>query len=255
MYTDPNVWEVEQEINFDVGAGSRVFPQFTYDHHVKPLQPNLRKVIYRSWDFGWHCPVALFGQIDQKDRLLLLREVVGTHLTTREFAQEVIKKANEWFPNHQPGYEDYCDPAGQQVKSLESDKNEIRDTEVLAGLGIYPNYQWGWSKKDGRSLIHQLLNVRNDGTASLIVDSEGCPTLARSFLGQYVYPVTQDGRVKEEPDDQTHPWADVMAAIRYLVIGLHGKLGVARFQMGQVSNFLDMSSDTHGYGSRIRGKR
>ena len=255
LYTNPNTWAVEQEVNFDVGVGTRVFPEFSYEHHIKPLAPNTRKVIYRGWDFGWHAPVCLFAQVDQKSRLLLLKEIVGSQTTTREFAQQVVKLSNEWFPSFVAGYEDFCDPAGQQVKSVESEKNERRDTEVLNGLSIFPQYQWGWSRKDGRSLVHQLLNVRADGSASLIVDSEGCPTLAQAFLGQYVFPVSKDGKVKEDPDDDTHPWADVMAAVRYLVIGLHPKLGVSRFQMGQVQNFVNMTGETHGYGSPVRRRR
>jgi hypothetical protein len=47
-----------------------------------------------------------------------------------------------------------------------------------------------------------------------------------------------------------------MAALRYLVIGLHAKLGVARFQMGQAQHFIQVpSSDTHGYGIPRRGRR
>jgi hypothetical protein len=256
LYADPNQWQIEYEINFDVGAGRRVFPEFSYEKHCAKLEFNPRKVINRGWDFGWHAPVSLAGQIDKKDRLLILKEVVGSQTTTRDHAQSVISKCSEWYPNHQPGYADYCDPAGQQVKSVESEKNERRDTEVLNGLGIYPEYAWGWSRKDGRSLIHQLLNTRSDGTPSLIIDPEGCPVLYRAFAGQYVFPETLNGKIKEEPNDEDHPTGDVMAALRYLVIGLHGKLGVARFQMGQAQHFVQVpSSDTHGYGIPRRGRR
>ena len=256
LYTNPNTWAVEQEINFDVGVGTRVFPEFTYEAHIRPLVPNLRKVVYRAWDFGWHAPVCLFAQIDAKSRLVLLKEIVGGQTTTREFAQDVIKQSAAWFPNHAAGFEDFCDPAGQQVKSVESEKNERRDTEVLNGLGIFPQYQWGWSRKDGRSLIHQLLNLRTDSTPSLWADADGCPTTSQAFLGQYTYPETKDGAVKDEPDDTTHPWADVMAAARYLVIGLHHKLGVARFNLAPATPFVNMhAAATHGYGSPVRGRR
>jgi len=65
-----------------------------------------------------------------------------------------------------------------------------------------------------------------------VVDPEGCPLTTQAFLGRYVFPTTKDGRQKEEPDDQTHPWADVMAAVRYLVIGLHRQLGLMRLAIG-----------------------
>ena len=62
--------------------------------------------------------------------------------------------------------------------------------------------------------MHQLLRLRADQTPGLFVDPLGCPILTQSFLGRYVYESTKDGRVKEEPDDATHPYSDVMAAIR-----------------------------------------
>jgi hypothetical protein len=172
--------------------------------------------------------VALIAQVDSRDRLLVLREVIGSQTTTKDFAQRVIEECAKAWPHNSAGYEDYDDPAGQQVSSIESEKSERRDAEVLNGLGIFTKHEWGWSRKDGRSLVHQLLQVRTDGSPGLLVDPAGCPILCQSFLGRYVYPETKDGKVQEEPDDKTHPYADVMAALRYLVTGLHGKLGLRR---------------------------
>ena len=252
QWPDPNDFEREFEISFFAGSGARVFPQFTGQYHLARIEFNRRKVVYRSWDFGWHAPVCLFAQIDGKDRLCFLKEIVGNQQSTSDFAKHVIQRTAEWFPNHVAGFEDYCDPAGQQVKSVENEKNERRDTEVLSGLGIHAKYAYGWSRKDGRSLVHQLLNLRSDGTPSTYVDDSGCPLLAQSFLGRYVYPETADGTVKDEPDDKTHPWADVQAAVRYMVIGLHPRLGVARYAMAAATNFVNMSTSTHGYGTPRR---
>ena len=255
QWPDPNDFAREFEISFFSGQGARVFPQFTVALHTAPLIFNPRRIVYRGWDFGWHAPVCLFAQVDAKDRLVILHEIVGSQQTTQHFAGKVIQRSNEWFPNHPGGFEDFCDPAGQQVRAMENERNEKRDTEVLQGLGIYPKYQWGWSRKDGRSLVHQLLNIRSDGTPSLYVDEAACSLLCQSFLGRYVYPEKQDGSHDDEPDDRTHPWADVQAALRYLVIGLHPKLGVARFAMARSSRFVNMeprANATHGYGTPIR---
>ena len=252
QFPDPNDFQREMEINFFVGKGSRVFPQFSQVYHTMPTVFNRHKVIYRTWDFGYHAPACLFAQIDAQGRLHLIRELVGRNQITHDFAQRVVKLCEDWYPLHAAGYEDYCDPAGQQVKSLESDKNEKRDIEVLSGLGINANYEYGWSRKDGRTLVHRLLAMRTDGTPGLRVDESTCPTLTQSFLGRYVFPETRDGRIKEEPDDDTHPWADVMAALRYLVIGLHRKLGLSRIQFGITPATL-APVDYHGYGSPWRG--
>lgn len=253
QWPDPNSFQREFEISFFAGQGARVFPQFTTHFHCPSgLALLSHRVIYRAWDFGFHAPTCLFAQVDGKDRLVLIHELVGNQQTTYDFAKWVVAKSAEWFPNHAAGFEDFCDPAGQQVKSIESERNERRDTEILSGLGIYAKYQWGWSRKDGRSLIHQLLNLRSDGTPSLFVDEAGCPLLAQSFLGRYVYPEHQDGTISDEPDEKTHPWADLIAALRYLAIGLHPRLGVARFQMARATPFVDMTQGTHGYGTKRR---
>ncbi len=254
LYADPGVWEQEMELNFFVGPGPRVFPQFSSPVHNRKLDANTRKVIYRGWDFGWHAPVCLIAQIDQKDRLLILKEIVGAKQTTQDFASSVVKKCAEWWPYHAAGFEDYCDPAGQQVKAMENEKGERRDVEVLNGLGIYPRYEYGWSRKDARSLVHRLLVVRGDGTPGLYVDEAGAPLTSQAFLGQYVYPTTIDGRIKDEPDDLTHPWADVMAAVRYLTIGLQARLGLARFALATSPIGKQNASAFHGYGTPARSR-
>ena len=229
LFPDPNDFSREYELNFYVGKGTRVFPQFTAALHTKSLSYTRHKVIYRGWDFGWHVPVCLVAQVDPRERLLILREIIGAKQTTRDFAEQVIKICNTEYQNHAAGFQDFCDPAGQQVKSIESERSERRDIEILNGLGVFPSYEFGWSRKDGRTLIHQLLAVRHDMTPGMYVDPTQCPLVVQGFLGQYVYPERKiDNRVSEDPNDDEHPWGDVFAALRYLVTGLHSKLGLRR---------------------------
>ena len=252
-YPDANDFQREFEINWQAGHGHRVFPQFSESYHVRPVRLLTRKVVYRAWDFGFHAPVCLFAQVDPEGRLVLGHEIVGSQQTTRDFAQAVIRRSGEWFPNHAAGFEDCCDPAGQQIKSMESERNERRDTEILAGLGIHATYEYGWSRKDGRTLVHQCLALRADSTPALIVDGTTCPTLTQAFLGRYVFPETKDGRVKDEPDDDTHPWADVMAALRYLVTHTYRKLGLIRFTPGGGLALPKPTPTYQGYGTPRRG--
>lgn len=255
QWPDPNDFEREFEINFMVGKGKRVFPQFSQITHCAPYEYNKYRTLYRAWDFGWHCPVCLVAQVGPGGRLHIFREIVGGGEDTHKFAGRVVELCATWFPDHAgaAGFEDFCDPAGQQVKSMENERNERRDVEVLQGLGIHAKYEFGWSRKDQRTLVHRLLALRSDGTPGLLVDDRRgyADTIASAMLGRYVYPEKRDGTVAEEPDDDTHPWADVMAGVRYLVVGLQRKLGLARFAFAQAVP-QDAPSGFHGYGTPKR---
>ena len=250
-YPDPNQWAQEMEINWWVGQGQLVYPEFQETLHAPALEGfRARKIIYRAWDFGWHCPSVLIAQIDSKDRLVVLKEVVGRQQTTREFAQEVIKRCADWFPRHTAGFTDFCDPAGQQATSTANERAEIRDVEILNKLGVFPSWAYGWSRKDGRSLVHQLLQIRLDKTPSMFVNAPDCPVLLQGFLGKYVYPPKKNGAAHDEPDETNHPWADVMACLRYLASGLYSALGLRRG--AAPSGPVRRAAEYMGYGTPVK---
>jgi len=252
IVADPHRWAQEMEVSFWAALGARVYPEFQESLHAPmSLLPNPRKVLYRAWDFGWHAPACLIATVDSKDRLLILRECVGRERSTRDFAQDVQAKCAQWFPQHAPGFQDFCDPAGQQVKSIDSEKSEKRDVEVLNSIGIYPSWEYGWSRKDGRALIHQLLTLRTDQTPGIFVDPQGCQTLLQAFLGKYVFPEQLNGKLRDEPDESNHPWSDIMAALRYLGTGLYQALGLRRFRYQAV--IKETPVNYMGYGTPLRG--
>ena len=250
IYPDPAQWAQEMEINWWVAAGTRVYPEFSESLHTVDLSGfRERKVIYRAWDFGWHAPAVLMAQIDSKDRLVVLKEHIGHEQTTKQFAEEVIKRCSTWFPDHTAGYQDFCDPAGQQVQASASERSEARDVEILNKLGIHPTWEYGWSRKDGRSLVHQLLVLRVDQTPSMYVNSLGCPVLLQGFLGKYVYPARKGGIAHDEPDEANHPWSDAHAALRYLCTGLYSALGLRREASRRSPHKVIRH---HGYGNPVR---
>lgn len=257
LYPDPTQWAQEFEINWWIAAGTRVYPEFNESLHTLPVDGyREREVVYRAIDFGWHAPACLFAQIDSQDRLVVLKEIIGKEETTKEFAQKIIKQSAQWFPDNpsirgKTRFRDFCDPAGQKVNAGASEKSEVRDVEILNALGIFPSWEYGWSRKDGRSLVHQLLQTRVDGTPSLYVNAAGCPVLMQGFLGKYVYPPRKGGMAHDEPDENMHPWADAHAALRYLVTGLYTALGLRRPTHVAIPKRPTYS----GYGTPLRGRR
>ncbi len=253
IYPDPNQWAQEMEINWWMAAGTRVYPEFSESLHcVDHSSFRERKVIYRAWDFGWLAPACLIAQIDKEDRLVVLQEVVGKEQTTKDFAQDLIKRCAAWFPEHTAGFQDFCDPAGQMASSHASERSEARDVDTLHAMGIHPSWEHGWSRKDGRSLVHQLLQLRVNGTPSIYINAPTCPILLQGFLGKYVYPTKKGGTTHPEPDESAHPWADVHAALRYLVTGLYSALGLRRVKSAPAPSG---PVDHHGYGTPRRPSR
>lgn len=250
MYPDENMWNQEFELNWWIAKGIRVYPQFTEALHCQPTEFRERKVIYRAWDFGWHAPCCLIAQIDQKDRLVVHREILGHEETTKQFAERVLERCAAWWPQHTAGYQDFCDPAGQQRKST-AESSEVRDVEVLQALGIFPSWQHGWTRKHGRALVHQLLTVRSDGTPSFYMHGSQCPVLLQGFLGKYVYPGTKGGRAHDEPDENNHPWADAHACLRYLATGLFSALGLRHQTVPMPEPLIDPTTYM-GYGTRVQ---
>ncbi len=259
-YPDPAQFAQEFELNWFIAAGTRVYPEFSETLHCKEVEGfRERKVIYRAWDFGYHAPCCLIAQIDSRDRLVVLKELIGKAQTTRAFAQDVVKACAAWFPEHTAGYEDFCDPAGQQVSANSNEKSEARDVEVLQLLGIHPSWAWGWSRKDGRSLVHQLLVLRQPTpgepapTPGIYVNAIGCPILLQGFLGKYVYPAKKGGgAAHDEPDESLHPWSDAHAALRYLCTGLYTALGLRRVKQPAAPQ---AATRWHGYGTPVSARR
>lgn len=253
-FPDPTRWAQEMELNWWVSSGTRVFPQFDQQLHGQTIDYRPRGLLYRAWDFGWLTPACLIAQIDPRDRLGILVEVVGKEETTRAFAQRVIRVCAERHPGHRGGFRDFCDPAGQQASSTASEKSEVRDVDVLKGLGIFPSWDYGWSRKDGRSLVHQLLVPRIDGTPSMYVSVPGCPVLMQGFLGKYVYPPKKGGATHDEPDEANHPWADAMACLRYLATGLYSSLGLVRPNYTAPTPTAPLSYSGYGTPKRLRSR-
>lgn len=251
-YPDSNLWMREMEISWWVAEGTRVYPEFSEQMHCRDdLVVRPRKVLYRVWDFGYLAPACLIAQIDGKDRLVVLREVVGKEETTKQFAEKVVARCSSWYPQHGAGWQDFCDPAGQQRRST-SEANEVQDVQVLNNLGVWPTWEHGWTRKHGRALVHQLLATRVDGEPGLYVDAVGAPVLVQGFLGKYVYPPRKGGQVHEEPDEANHPWSDVHACLRYLATGLYSALGLRRTVRAPEP---ERERTWQGYGSPRRDSR
>lgn len=235
-YLTQNDWDREMEINFKVSSGKRVYPTFSEVEHVlDPEQtervsaypvPMRRRKLLRAWDFGWHYPAVVVGQVDHRDRLVLYGELQGRDVDIERFAQQVIDYCQREFGDWSAwGYDDYCDPAGAQVRSIMSEQNETTELQVLARYGIHPTYA-PRPRKTGRTIIQRLLEMRDDGSPALLVTRK-CPTIIAGMLGGYAYKQRADGTFHEDPDDDSF-YSHTQACLRYMVTNKFSNLAEAR---------------------------
>lgn len=207
----PNEIARELDINYNLSVENRVFPQFGSEHIVKGLKPLPNRRIIRTWDFGYHCPACVFVQIDDDERVLVLKEVIGEQMVLKTFAEGVLDITEQCFPHLE--IEDLCDPAGSQ----RSDKGDQTSVDILNSLGIFPFYQRSRILRGLEMIRLKLmpLPTRDEHPSkgpALLVDAD-CEHLIDAFQGGYRY--TSD---RHELPHEEHPYEDVMDCLRYAIV-------------------------------------
>jgi len=202
--------------------GTPVFPNFNENLHVvKGLTWMPDRPIFRAWDFGWHHPAVLFGQVGPDRSWHLLHEMMGDKILINRFAEEVVSKSAQLFPGS--NFIDVGDPAGNQHND-KSDKTSIQLLKEKHDITVTARRQ---PKKRVIELIDQRMTMIRKGKDSdvrpmLQVNGPTCPILVEGFLGGYAWPKAKDGKIyKEEPMEDgwfehLQDCAQYMAAAIYL---------------------------------------
>lgn len=204
-YVSEDAWKQEQELDFTKTEGSRVYPGFKLDRHVRKLKYNPYRTIWRGWDFGYCHPATVWCQLDEKDRLCVLKDFMGDEVTINEYAKEVKRLSEEWFPGCT--FQDAGDPAGR----ARTDKSEKTTVDILRHMGIKMKMQ-NSGVEEGINCIRGLMIPRADDQPGIIVDPAS-ELIIDSFLGGYIR------KGNEEPLKDGF-YEHVMDALRYLVVVL-----------------------------------
>ena len=212
-------WEQEYEINYNVLHGKRFYQDFDYEKHSRLLRHNTQLRMYRGWDFGWHYPAVVFAQIDNSDRLTVLREYMGSDIALVRFAEHVLDLSEKYYPGMK--WQDFCDPAGKQS----TDKAEKSSVDILRSLGIRPAMK-KTERELGFNIIRNLLikeiKLPDDTkTQALLVDRVNCPVLIDGFMGGYHFPEVKDGKPQKTDPDGGGFYEHLQDALRYIIICLY----------------------------------
>lgn len=199
-YVSLDAWNQEQELDFNKTEGTRVFPGFRIDMHVKQLKANPYRTIWRGWDFGYNHPACVWVQFDELGRLNVLHELLGEEVLINEFAAEVKARSRRLFPGCT--FKDAGDPAGQAV----NDKSERTTIDILRSLGIRINMRKR-PVREGINTIRGLLVPQADDKPRFVIDPS-CEHLIDGFLGGYV---------RDEDDDPIKDgfYEHIFDALRY----------------------------------------
>ena len=188
----PENW-VKKYLNGNWGfteSGQPVFTNFREDLHVKSLKYITEEPVYIGIDFGFRRPSAVFTQIDDRDRWIVLKEFMPENITVHDFAKRIIEIQNRDFPLASR-FIYYGDPACHQT----SDKDEKTSAEIMREYEI--NVFTRKSSPNARvEIIQKKLQTLHEDKPSLLID-KSCNFLIDALAGGYHYKENKEEILKD----------------------------------------------------------
>jgi hypothetical protein len=206
-----------------VQDGPPVYPVFNPIKHVG--EPKTYKMtLYRVWDFGFHQPAVLYGQIFRCSKngvhANVLHETEESNIEAEALADVVIPETKQMFPELPPQLiMDGGDAAGAQV----SDKGPgaiIRLGRSYAEGGRNLRFRYRkWSDIDpGLDEVRKLLRTKCECGIHLLVIHRRCRWLIEALAGGYHYPKTQQGKEKKVKPVKDGYYDNIADVLRYFIM-------------------------------------
>lgn len=215
-YPGLDIWSQEMELDFTKASGKRVYPEFKTELHCSDLKPDPYREIWRGWDFGYHHPAVVWGQVNNQDRLMIFAELLGEEIVINKFAEQVKNYSKVLFPGWE--FKDAGDPAVRQ----RTDKNERTTADILRQYDIRIQSR-PTLVKEGINTIRNLLLPLPDGSVRFKIDNK-CKRLIDGFLGGYCRNEDTD-----EPEKDGF-YEHLFDALRYMVVLLFNPRTYAKFK-------------------------
>lgn len=188
--------------------------------HAGEFESVKDKDLICGWDFGFHHPACLITQIDQQDRWVWLREIIGTDITIEKFGDYVKEQLNLYYPDS--NFVHYGDPAVTQT----NDKSEKTSWDILKSKGVHIRHKPS-TYRDRKEIIEGKLATLIGGKPALLVDRRYCKTANDGFLGGYHYPARREQQQFEDRFEL--PFKDgffehIMNAGEYIAVNLFSSI-------------------------------
>lgn len=212
--------------------GKPVYPEWNDKVHMASgsLTPIPGYPISAGFDFGL-TPSVIFGQMDHKGRVLVLKELTSESMGIRQFYGDLVRPwIQQNWSNHR--IEAVGDPAG--ATRAQSDEKTCFQELLEMGLLCEPASTNDFLGR--RESVAYFLQRMASGEPGFIVDPS-CKTIRKGFNGGYRYERIKTGgsaRFKDRPikDKFSHPHD----ALQYLCLKLRGNLNPVRARPVEVNS-------------------
>jgi hypothetical protein len=192
-------------------SGQAVFrASFKPDYHVtyEPLEASRSVPLMIAQDFG-RTPASLICQVDNRGRLLVLKEVTAVGKGIEQFAVEDLRPVLlQSFVGHSTFM--VADPSGRD----KAQTTEESPFDVLKRLG-FDVYAAPTNKIDPRlRAVEKLFLALPNPGAQLLIDGANCPQLVMAMKSYYRYKRKKTGELDVQPE-KNHPWSDLADCLQY----------------------------------------
>ena len=199
-------------------SGQAVFraslrPDFHFT--TNKLTPIPSKSLMIGQDFG-RTPCALIGQVDNRGRLVIYREVVTSDMGIEQFC---VSELRPIMISDFPGFPTYMigDPSGKFKGQI----TEESPFDALKRLG-FKVYGAPTNDIDPRlRAVEQLLLRQIDAGPAVLISATGCPQLVQALKFNYRYRRKKEGSLEDLPEKK-HPWSDLADCLQYMALAMTG---------------------------------
>lgn len=165
----------------ELRTGQRpVFPTFETKLHVGPTEWFKKKPVFVGIDWGWKNPGVVWVQTNDQSQLMIHRCWFPREIHTYSLGEGIKKRNDEWFPKG-----DFYYFAGWDG-GKHHDSAEQTSVEIFRELGLPTKLVYAHIDR-GLNILRNLLEIRDDGTAGLVVNPVN-ERMIEGFLGGYHYP-------------------------------------------------------------------
>jgi hypothetical protein len=200
----------EVDLSFEGSAGKRFFNEYNASLHRGDLPILPGKDVLVGLDFGYHHPAVLCTQIDDHDRWLWQRCILGSEVEIDTFIKYVWKRVCDWYPGS--NFTWFVDIAGtfRNDKSVKTSVMIVR--ECVEGPVLYRKVD----REDINTRMRELLNQNIAGqpamqiglyapemdyTLPAFVEREDMDYVHEAFTGGIHYP-SKNRNAKEDWDKE-----------------------------------------------------